>query len=236
MAIFQWSAFPPVRARKSPFARFSRDISESSRKTAGSREISAASKEVARQQAQRTESSRSDLTLPELKFVVQQVEALVLLHLPERLSDQRISKMCGIESRTLQSAFQKICGTTPYLALRSLRVKEVKRRLDRNDRLPMRVAMRQCGFGSYMGFTGEFQKQFGMDPKSFRVVDVASGSTFIGASDSPLPKGKNTLNKSGNTENNDGTISTEIMSLKYHPTHIDSLGGITLMERRPMAR
>lgn len=102
------------------------------------------------------------------KLLVAGVEVLVLKSLPERLSETFFSQTFGIEIRELHSAFLKIRGVGLYAALRTLRIAEVKRRLDANEALSVDAAMRQCGFASYAWFRKEFLERFKIDPKIYR--------------------------------------------------------------------
>ena len=71
-----------------------------------------------------------------------------------------LSRIAGINQRTLSRAFRKVRGTTPYRYLQHLRLTEVKRVLAREGGSVTRAAMR-FGFRELGRFGVLYKKAFG---------------------------------------------------------------------------
>lgn len=101
------------------------------------------------------------------RILVREVEALILQYLPQRLSEGFLSNTFKVDLSFLRMSFRKVRGADTQAAFRTLRISEVKRRLDADSELSVELAMHQCGFGSFSGFSREFKQRFGMNPKDF---------------------------------------------------------------------
>lgn len=88
--------------------------------------------------------------------LVEDVERLVLEHLPKRLGDTALAKAVGVNVGELHRAFLDARNSTMYQALYRLRLETVKRILESDpSRSPEAVAF-QCGFGHY----GVFHRRY----------------------------------------------------------------------------
>ncbi len=108
-------------------------------------------------------------------LLVSKAEELVLAALPVRLSERYLAERLGIGLRTLRRSFLDERGTTPYVALRFLRLEEVRRLLGDSMLAPLKAA-HQCGFGHYARFRRDFVAWFGHEPGEIRSVSSLSGA------------------------------------------------------------
>ncbi len=93
--------------------------------------------------------------------------AFVLQHLGEDLSVTRLAESAHMSQRSFVRAFRETTGATPAAWVRSRRLDEARRLLERSDASIDQIAD-TCGFGSPVTFRQNFAAAFGSTPSSYR--------------------------------------------------------------------
>lgn len=88
--------------------------------------------------------------------VVEDVERIVLAHLPRRLADAKLAEAVGVNVGEMRRAFLDVRGAAMYQALYKLRLELVERILKNDPTRSPEVVAFQCGFGHY----GVFHRRY----------------------------------------------------------------------------
>lgn len=93
--------------------------------------------------------------------------AFVLQHLGDDLTVARLADAAHMSQRSFVRAFRDSTGATPAAWVRSRRLDEARRLLERSDSSIDQIAA-ACGFGSPVTFRQNFAAAFGSTPSSYR--------------------------------------------------------------------
>jgi transcriptional regulator GlxA family with amidase domain len=94
-----------------------------------------------------------------------------------------LSRIAGVNQRTLSRAFREVCGTGPYRYLQHLRLSEVKRSLLSEEIMVTQAAL-QFGFVEVGKFGVLYRKAFGESPSETKRRRQAVGA--VCQCDSPI--------------------------------------------------
>ncbi|MBN4056802.1 methylphosphotriester-DNA--protein-cysteine methyltransferase family protein [bacterium AH-315-J21] len=87
-------------------------------------------------------------------------------NLTEKLDEEKLMRLTGVEISTLRRTFSKRIGQTPLAFHRELRLRQARKLIE--DGADYLGAGFDCGWESASGFRAAFEKQFGVTPGSIR--------------------------------------------------------------------
>ncbi|MFZ6993186.1 helix-turn-helix transcriptional regulator [Curtobacterium sp. RRHDQ66] len=93
-----------------------------------------------------------------------QAETFILDHIADRISLEDIADAAGLSARGLQSAFQRVHGTTPMSYLRGIRLLMARQQLESGDATSVTDVARAIGFRHLGRFSGAYRDEFGELP------------------------------------------------------------------------
>jgi transcriptional regulator GlxA family with amidase domain len=93
--------------------------------------------------------------------------ALVLEHLDERLSVERLAQLSGMSTRTLSRWCERELGERPAELVRRLRLEEARRLLEQTG-LPLKAIAAQTGIGDSSTLWRVFMRSLGVTPAQYR--------------------------------------------------------------------
>ncbi|MDM7886685.1 helix-turn-helix transcriptional regulator [Curtobacterium sp. RHCKG23] len=91
-------------------------------------------------------------------------ETFLLDHVAERISVDDVAAAAGMSVRGLQSAFQRIHGTTPMAYLRSVRLLMARQQLETGQHAAVADVARSVGITHLGRFSGAYREEFGELP------------------------------------------------------------------------
>jgi transcriptional regulator GlxA family with amidase domain len=95
------------------------------------------------------------------------VSAIVVEHLAEPLSVERLAQLAGIGARSLSRWCERELGETPAKLVRRLRLEEARRLLEQTA-LPLKAIAAQTGIGDSSTLWRVFIRSFGISPAQYR--------------------------------------------------------------------
>ena len=107
--------------------------------------------------------------------------ALVLEHLDERLSVERLAQLSGMGTRTLSRWCERELGERPAELVRRLRLEEARRLLEQTG-LPLKAIAAQTGIGDSSTLWRVFMRSLGVTPAQYRAAFAVKQSARVRAS------------------------------------------------------
>jgi transcriptional regulator GlxA family with amidase domain len=95
------------------------------------------------------------------------LSAVVVEHLAEPLSVERLAELVGMGARSLSRWCERELGETPAKFVRRLRLEEARRLLEQTA-LPLKAIAAQTGIGDSSTLWRVFMRSFGISPARYR--------------------------------------------------------------------